>query len=119
MSPWKPASPCPVFPCKHFRPCPVHTRAERWPDTRPNAGQRGYGHDWRVRRARILKRDGGLCVPCRKEGRLTPAVMVDHIKPKYLGGTDDDANLRAICRRCHDRKTGQEGQQAQVRGGRA
>jgi 5-methylcytosine-specific restriction enzyme A len=59
-----------------------------------------------------LQRDGGFCVPCKDEGRMTVATMVDHVRPKYLGGTDDDANLRAICRRCHDRKTGQEGQAA-------
>jgi 5-methylcytosine-specific restriction protein A len=78
---------------------------------RPSASSRGYGEAWRKIRDRILKRDGGFCVPCKDEGRMTPATMVDHIKPKHLSG-GDDANLRAICRRCHDRKTGAEGRHA-------
>jgi len=116
VSPMLPPHPCSWPLCPALLPrgvsrCEAH-RQPRW-DGRPNAGERGYGQAWRVRRERVLKRDGGLCVPCRQDGRLVPATMVDHIRPKYLGGDDDDANLRAICRRCHDTKTGQEGQAAQ------
>jgi 5-methylcytosine-specific restriction protein A len=115
LTPWAPPHPCAEPGCSATLPrgvarCARH-RLPRW-DDRPNAGQRGYGQAWRVRRARILARDGRLCVPCRAEGRLTPATMVDHVTPKHLGGGDDDANLRAICRRCHDRKTAREGRLA-------
>jgi 5-methylcytosine-specific restriction protein A len=30
---------------------------------------------------------------------------VDHLVPLEDGGTDDDANLRTLCDRCHGRKT--------------
>ena len=116
MSPFAPKHPCAQVGCAALLPrgvsrCARHQLKRRW-DGRPSASRRGYGQAWRVKAARILVRDGKLCVPCRAAGRLTPATMVDHITPKHLGGTDDAANLRAICRPCHARKTGQEGQAA-------
>lgn len=48
-----------------------------------------------------MKRDGYVCQVCQGRG----AFAVDHIVPKARGGTDSDANLRAICKRCHDAKT--------------
>lgn len=67
--------------------------------------ERGYGYKWEKLRKRILSRDKYLCQPCLASGRPTPANEVDHIKPKADGGTDDPANLQAICRRCHRAKT--------------
>jgi 5-methylcytosine-specific restriction enzyme A len=76
--------------------CELAGRADR-----PNAGQRGYGAAWRRIRAGILERDPGTCTSCSG-----PATQVDHLIPKYSG-------LRAsVCRLCHDRKTGREGQAA-------
>ena len=66
---------------------------------------RGYGTAWDKLRAEVMKRDHGLCQPCDQEGRVTVAHAVDHITPKALGGTDDLANLQAICRECHIGKT--------------
>ncbi len=110
MSPYAPPRPCTAVPrCPHFKPCPVHG-ARPWEHGRPNSADRGYGHEWRKLRAFVLKRDGKLCVPCGAAGRLTPATHVDHVVPKAAGGTDDPANLRAICKRCHDSKSGREGQ---------
>ena len=40
--------------------------------------------------------------------------LVDHIKPKALGGSDSFDNLQAICKHCHREKTAQEGKQAGV-----
>lgn len=76
---------------------------------------RGYGAAWVKTRARILIRDMHLCQPCRAKGRPTPATQVDHIKPKAKGGTEDDDNLQAICRNCHDAKTLAEAAEAQGR----
>lgn len=70
--------------------------------------ERGYGAAWRKLRLRILARDCYLCQPCLVKGRTTPATHVDHILAKAHGGTDDDGNLRAICRDCHDRKSIEE-----------
>jgi 5-methylcytosine-specific restriction protein A len=33
---------------------------------------------------------------------------VDHIINKQSGGTDDESNLQAICKPCHDQKTQRE-----------
>jgi len=79
-----------------------------WPTTSRHA--RGYGRAWDIRRAAVLKRDQYLCQckHCRAEGRITPANEVDHIVPKAKGGTDEYANLQAINRECHERKTLEE-----------
>lgn len=108
MSPTKPRSPCGQPRCPHLRPCPVHGKRP-WEHDRPSAAARGYGPRWKKLREVILNRDGGLCVPCRAEDRITVATHVDHIVAKANGGTDDEANLRAICKRCHDSKSGKEG----------
>lgn len=69
--------------------------------------ERGYDHRWVKTRARILKRDRGLCVACLMGGRPTPATEVHHVKAKADGGTDDPENLVSICRDCHDKATAQ------------
>lgn len=89
--------------------CAAHQgdrRINRFADRdRASAAARGYGSAWRKLRPVVMARDCGLCQVCRLAGRLTVAVMVDHIKPKAEGGTDDLDNLRAICKACHDVKT--------------
>lgn len=77
-------------------------------DRRGSASSRGYGSDWRVLRDQVMQRDGGLCQPCRQLGRVSVAKQVDHVVPKAEGGTDDLANLQAICPACHAAKTGRE-----------
>ena len=66
--------------------------------------QRGYGRQWESIRAVVLQRDKHLCQPCKRRERVTVAVAVDHITPKAKGGTDDLANLEAICSPCHTDK---------------
>ena len=77
--------------------------------------QRGYGSRWDRLRLRILRRDCGLCQPCRRRGLVTAGGEVDHIVPKAEGGSDDDGNLQCICRDCHAAKTALES--ARARGG--
>ncbi|STW78687.1 DNAse [Klebsiella michiganensis] len=48
--------------------------------------ERGYGSQWDIRRARILKRDNHLCQNCLRRGLAVPATTVDHIKAKAHGG---------------------------------
>lgn len=96
-------------------PLPVHT----WGNDRGTRHDQGYGTEWDKLRRRILQRDNYLCQPCLRAGRLTAlttgdprhtrAGSVDHIKRKADGGTDDPANLQAICRLCHEAKTAREG----------
>ena len=63
--------------------------------------------DWEETRVRVLQRDDYRCYVCHGF-----ATEVDHVRPASQGGTDDDSNLRAICRSCHASKTGREGQAA-------
>lgn len=77
--------------------------------------ERGYGTAWDRLRKLILQRDLHLCQPCQRNGRVTVATQVDHIKPKAAGGTDDEDNLQSICKPCHDVKTQREAEDAQGR----
>ena len=92
--------------------CAIHQKdrtANRFADeNRASASARGYGTEWRKLRAQIMQRDAGLCQSCLKDGHVTPATQVDHITPKYRGGTDDEANLQALCKECHRFKTAKE-----------
>ena len=69
---------------------------------------------WQRLRAHVLRRDP-LCVACKAEGRVEPATQVDHIVPvvALIRANDeervfDPANLRALCRSCHARKSATE-----------
>lgn len=84
---------------------------------RGNAEDRGYGKAWRALRPVIAERDGYLCQPCLRAGRVTPYYAIDHIVPKAEGGTDDPANLQAICRACHVDKSLVEATRAKARTG--
>lgn len=97
--------------------CPAHKKPAPWSFADPARGsrhERGYGTDWVKRRERILQRDCGLCQECKRQGRLKAvgdkpySAYVDHIIPKFEGGTDDDSNLETLCRTCHTEKTNRE-----------
>lgn len=80
--------------------------------------ERGYGAAWDKLRARILKRDAGLCqcADCKHLGRIRVATQVDHIVNKAewrrlhgsLVGVDAESNLQAINAECHRLKTQRE-----------
>lgn len=85
-----------------------------------NYGKGRGGRPWRRLRAQILERDGHLCQceTCKATGALMLATEVDHILPKWKGGTDDPGNLRAINARCHAIKTQREAVESRRRGSR-
>lgn len=72
----------------------------RLPDGRPSAARRGYGRAWRKLRAAVLL-DRPVCEAC---GRAE-ATDVDHVVRRGAGGSDDLANLMALCHPCHSKKT--------------
>ena len=76
---------------------------------RGNAAERGYDGKWRTSRDRYLRRNP-LCVQCLKEGIITPATVVDHVVPHRGNRTLfwDEHNWQALCKSCHDKKTGHE-----------
>ena len=86
-------------------------RVQTW---QTESGSDGWGKGratgWAKTRARIMKRDGGLCrcYECKQAGRFEIAHMIDHIDNRRGPGYDEDANLCAINRQCHERKTQHE-----------
>lgn len=85
----------------------------RWADAdhemrRGSSRERGYDTIWeKLRRAHLAAEP--LCRMCAQMGRVTPAVLVDHIVPLRDGGARlDDANLQSLCRACHDKKSAQD-----------
>lgn len=51
-------------------------------------------------RARVFSRDSHACRRCSRTTDLT----IDHVVPYAAGGSDDEANLQTLCRRCNSRK---------------
>lgn len=79
-----------------------------WQHDRASRQDRDYGAAWERARKRVMQRDNGLCQPCKRAGLVVGGNEVDHIVPKFEGGTGDDDNLQTICRTCHAAKTAAE-----------
>ncbi len=101
-------------PCSHPS-CPNLTEGKYceehkliYPD-RPSAAKRGYGSKWQ-RVSKVYLRKHPLCVKCLAQGKFVTATVVDHIQPhrgdKVLMWSE--SNWQALCKPCHDRKTGNE-----------
>lgn len=56
-------------------------------------------------RERILLRDEYTCRVC---GLVSLELIVDHITPLFMGGSESDANRQSLCVRCHDLKNEKE-----------
>ena len=87
---------CHVPWCSGFRPCALHPVI-------PFAGLPPMPAGWAKIRAECLRLAAGRCRDCG--GDATDAA---HIRARAFGGSDDQANLMALCSRCHQRRTGQE-----------
>lgn len=74
---------------------PLHRR-----ENRPSSAARGYGSRWRRLRASIIAARPA-CQACGTK----PSRDVDHVVSRAKGGTDDPANLVALCHSCHSKKT--------------
>jgi len=73
--------------------------------------ERKRGYAGVLDRKRIRARDCSLCQECKRQGRTTIGHPVDHIKPLWAGGSDEDSNKETLCVPCHDRKTALEAKQ--------
>lgn len=74
---------------------------------RDREAKRFYGSAaWRRARDAVLIRDNGLCQPCLRRKRITPANTVHHKDPlrKAWDKALDLDNLEAICPACHNRE---------------
>ncbi len=85
--------------------CNNHRRTRRG-----SAAARGYGGRWRKYRLMFL-RSRPLCVECEKEGQVTAATDIDHIRP-VRGKNDplfwEPSNLQPLCKSHHSQKTMRE-----------
>ena len=110
--PTKPKTPCHHPGCPALVPagkkyCEEHKKLH--PEAVRSASSRGYGNAWRKASKQFL-RVHPLCEECRKRGKYTKATVVDHVIP-HCGDQKlfwDMSNWRALCKPCHDRKTGRE-----------
>jgi 5-methylcytosine-specific restriction protein A len=78
---------------------------------RPNANARGYNSARWLRFRGVQLARFPLCAQCEKDGRITIAIAVDHIRP--IDGPDDPRFLdfrevQSLCHRCHSVKTATE-----------
>ncbi len=96
---------CRVRGCRHTTTdpsgyCESH-KSEGWKQYKPGQSrhQRGYGSKWDSIRARVLKRDKGLCQLCLRAGVVREAKTVDHIILKRMAAL----MLTVICRVCAGR----------------
>lgn len=67
------------------------------------------GSKWR-KFSRIYRQNNPLCIECDAEGIVTPAAVVDHIKPITEGGARLSVlNVQSLCNHHHNSKSGKEG----------
>ncbi|KIA78859.1 hypothetical protein QR66_19165, partial [Chromobacterium piscinae] len=119
--------------------CEAHRKETRREvdQRRGSAASRGYDSRWAKARATFLRRRPLCeCEACKRLGLLTPATVVDHIRPHKLkvalesGDPNriaqaqalfwDSRNWMPMAKRCHDRKTAREdGGFGNVKKGRA
>lgn len=100
--PSKPTAYQPLHALKRAEQRRLHSDRDRG-----TSSQRGYNADWQRARVVFLN-DHPWCCHCARDGIMTEATVVDHIIPHR--GNDhlfnDQGNWQALCKRCHDRKTG-------------
>ncbi len=112
--PRKPKKPCRYPGCPELtedRYCPEHQKERDREYNRTNRPFRKLYNSvrWQRLRKRFLL-EHPLCVECERLGRITPATVVDHIKP-HEGNPElfwNENNLQSLCKPCHDSKTARE-----------
>ena len=110
--PYKPKVPCRHPGCPNLVPagqkyCEEHKRMHQ--EENRTAAARGYNSRWRRESKKFLALHP-LCEECLRHGIATPATVVDHIVP-HRGDPKlfwDRSNWQALCKKCHDKKTGRE-----------
>lgn len=108
--PYKSTRHCAVPGCPGYAEngpyCAEHRR-ESNKVIRDPAVKKRYGYRWEKLRAAYLAQHP-LCEECQRAGRLTTATEVHHVVPVVQGGSDDEGNLMALCKKCHSRETARE-----------
>lgn len=108
--PSKQKSYCMETGCKAFAEiggrCKEHYKATRRPKKKPDHKSWYSNAPWKTLRRKWLQ-SNPLCVECKRQGIITPADTVDHIRP-HKGNWElfmDTENLQSLCKQCHDKKT--------------
>lgn len=108
--PWKPQHICSYNGCQeltHDRYCGKHKK--EMTKRQNDRSSKIYTYKWRKSSKEFLKKHP-LCVYCMRDGRLTSATEVDHIKPH--GGNLklfwNKINWQPLCKSCHSKKTAEE-----------
>lgn len=100
---------CPGLAKEGARYCGAHlAEARKARDAAKGERAKHYKTAHWQRLRMVVLRQEPLCRECKDMGRLTPATVVDHIKPLSDGGTDAMTNLQPLCKECHDLKTNRE-----------
>ena len=112
--PKKPKKPCSFPGCPKLtdgRYCEEHEKVmnDRYNKyERPYDSSVRYGSEWRKIRNRYIKAHP-LCEECLANGKITPATEVHHILPVNHGGSNDETNLKSLCKPCHSKITAKMG----------
>jgi len=99
---------------------PIHTRRRRHVKVRGAASPFDGNLVYWARRLRhhpltrttlgwLLQRQGGACARCGLLFNDEDCIEIDHDCPTVLGGTPTSANMQALHRHCHDKKTAHDG----------
>lgn len=110
--PYRPRTPCKHPGCGKLvsygqKYCDEHKALH--PEYTRAASRRGYGSKWQ-RASKAFLRENPLCEECKRNGKYVQATVVDHKTP-HRGNQElfwDKRNWQALCKPCHDRKTGTE-----------
>jgi 5-methylcytosine-specific restriction enzyme A len=107
---------CRALVPRGVRFCDEHLKAHHADQARRRAEDparaaldRQYGsYRWKRARGAYLV-EHPLCTVCKRNGRLRPAVILDHIKPTAEGGAFwDSSNWQGLCDPCHRTKSARE-----------
>lgn len=72
--------------------------------SRPSRDKQYYSRQWQ-RVSKLYRQQHPLCEECERQGRITPAELVDHIVPVADGGDMWSwDNLQSLCAACHNKK---------------
>ena len=106
--PNKPSKPCAHQGCPKLtrnRYCEAHAKQEARHYNKyardPGTSKR-YSGAWKKIRAAFLAAKP-LCEMCRRDGRLTPATLVHHIRPLKESHDNSPENLMPLCSSCHSK----------------